>query len=235
VTADNWTKYGFLQFEDCVERWKFLGHRTIPLVSGGLDSTYLLWFLHKELPNEEIIAHHIMFTNRPTLSFQSIALNRILLYLGARVSVEITEVKSPDPQPCKELYLLPMLTHGMLLRLNAKYVAIGDELFHRGSYAAGVSDVARDVINFRKFFSTYSGMNISFSTSIDNLRKEYLKMPVELRNLTWTCREAQVCDDVAIRCGACGPCENLKRHDLWDHTPNEMVLTKEVIHGTLQN
>jgi 7-cyano-7-deazaguanine synthase in queuosine biosynthesis len=237
AAPDQWHNHGFVYLEDVIERWNATGERGLVLASGGFDSAYMLWRLSQEV--EGVIPVHHVFGGNPNMDFmraqQSCLMDQIAALGNERFDVHKTLIHAAtkDDEPCRELYLFPMLSVNLAKSLGCKTIVIGDEEYGRGSYATASPGTTREIIAFREFIEMQSGVNLGFGTDITDLTAAYAKLPPDVASATWSCRFPKMDRHTSYRCGSCKPCRYARKSVKWGMMPPKHTLAIGGIHGTV--
>ena len=207
--------------------------------SGGLDSTYVLWYLLTQT-DYKVYAHHIQMQyttigspNNPVnpgrWEFENNAVQKINTYFannGFRKYNFTTGVyNAPIPTVDIEVILF-MLTQVAMMFNGSVMISTGrvredDERWASlGGYYPG--NIARKImkLSIRNFENTIplfrkspiAQINPKTFCPAQNKNKKQImsEMPKKLINLTWSCRNPLKQNDKFIECGVCHSCLALK-------------------------
>lgn len=184
------------------------GKHALVLVSGGLDSAFMLWLMSK---NSKMVEAHHVDTGQPFEKAQSTALQRQIKLLE-NVNLHQTKITGCGSTDFDAAILLSI---PLALSFGAEHVVTGDDLrirVHGGTFQAITS------------YAKSKGVTLVLGSSVNDLVKEYLKLPPEYLATTWSCREPIERDFHYHKCGTCRPCQLHKQTGLWNALPKSMPI-----------
>lgn len=214
---------GCPSFEQVLEDVK-VGKKSMILVSGGLDSAYILWKYAQY--NEDIVCHHIALNKSISKRVKSerISVERQIKYLeerGKKIKLLTSEVSfSDDKPPIRDWYSAVMLSLNYVLREKVSHIVVGDDLpdsYDRAQeYSTLPAQYANEIAALNHFVKTYTYNKCDICTALDanNLSEKYFEMPEDYRKLIFSCRKpVYINNPNSIRiCEACGNCESCTKN-----------------------
>ena len=180
---------------------------TLIQLSGGIDSTFVLWNWLKNHPEEYCIVHHIVLTNREGRRVhEQTAVQKILAYLDSvglcnYIYLENSVDYGTIGLTIKDVELCGFFA-GMIIR-SRRWSSLQEILLPIYKSETGRESVRRELINLigRKsdFKITYPFAEMTKTDVIERL-------PTELFDLCWYCRKPVR----GIVCGICPTCVEVK-------------------------
>lgn len=203
-------------------------HRTLVLLSGGVDSTATLWhILHHPDEYGEILVHHIHLHNvEKRWKAEAQAVKAILAYMREHASTPFIASESVIAVPnVGRHFLYDVEAMGFI----TGYITSRDPLVTKIAIGVTGDDWERSSIpgtvakskSLHNAFHTdvkdHSGTVKVFPLKDMTKQQVYESMPPELARLTWSCRTPREMNGAFIECGRCKACrgelQRLKRHN----------------------
>ena len=188
------------------------------MLSGGLDSTGMLWKLIKE--SRSFHVHHMnLFNQENRAKVESVAIKNILKYVGCYSTFGYSESTHyyPTYNNCfmYDSDIVAFISGTICLSMpSIKHIAIGmtKNDTEGPSLTSRIERSTKIISAFTAATKIYPVMNMS-------KREIYESLPSDLRDLTWSCRTPIYKDNTAISCDKCSTCESLeemKKEVLYD-------------------
>lgn len=195
------------------------GTDALLVLSGGLDSAYLLWRYAQVVKDRPIHVHYIelypSFSTRNRI--EDMALIKQIEYIDRDVSVTRSILDTTAKiSLLRDVSLGLMISGELALQKGCEYIAAGDDLptaLHRG-LPNSVED-PREAEMFKAVSGfiraeTKGAVDIAFSFETHKLQKAYSEMPDDYIGLAVSCRRPAVDNGYVIPCGSCHSCEKNK-------------------------
>lgn len=236
---------GLSSYEDVFKN-AYGGKSSLILVSGGLDSAYLLWKYSQY--SDDIKCHHVSLLTRgysPRQQSEKIAVNRQIEYLrqkGKNVKLLTSTIDIDyDVVGIRDLYSVILSSMHYALYEKCRHIVVGDDLvdaYYRGqSYSRIDEKLAKEVKLVNEFVKTYTygRCDISMAINGSNLSEVYYEMPEDYRKLIFSCRTpVHINNENSIRmfeaCGKCSSCMKNIHFGWWDRIGK--AIHKEDTNGT---
>jgi len=192
----------------------------LAMLSGGLDSTFMVYHLLTDPQYSEykLHVHHINLGNIENRKLaEKIAVDNILSYFNNNSYKKFTYSESTIEF---EAYNNNFMWDIEPTSFISGYIASRDLSVTKVAIGVTSGELKnRDLISNRetsdKIFSAYS-TNAEKIYPISYLTKQqiYSIIPIDLRNLTWSCRTPKYTNHIPERCGECKPCIELELFEI---------------------
>lgn len=202
-------------------------HRTLVLLSGGVDSTATLWYiLNHSDEYGDILIHHIHLHNvENRWKPEAQAVKAILAYVKKYSSTPFISSESVIAVPnVGRHFLYDVEAIGFI----TGYITSRDPSVTKVAIGVTSDDWKRSSITgtVAKSKSLHNAFHINAGNHSDTVKvfplkdmtkqQAYESMPPELARLTWSCRTPREMNGAFIECGRCKACrgelQQLKRH-----------------------
>lgn len=215
--------YNLTQDVSCVSFEEVLStapnKQALLLVSGGLDSAYILWKYAQYTDN--IICHHLLLNKNistRTLS-ELIAVHNQVEYLkslGKSVTLLISSFDTGHAlSPIRDWYACAMLSLDIVKQKKLDYIVVGDDLpdsYIRSQPFSKITEKQQKEITYLSgFINTYTEnlCKVCTASESNNLSELYNTMPEDYLKLIFSCRnpiKIHTNNYVISACGACPTC-----------------------------
>lgn len=185
------------------------------MLSGGLDSTYVLYKLltDKKYENNAIKVHHVRIDNLENrVVAEELAVVKIIEWLKKK-GYYFTIIPSSGS-------LSPQVNNSFLLDAHivsfmGGFICSSDPTIKQVAIGVTATDFQNsrltDVIRIsNSIFDSFTDVEKIYPLSTMTKKEIYNSLPEELRSLTWSCRTPVYKDRVPIVCGRCKTCVELK-------------------------
>jgi 7-cyano-7-deazaguanine synthase in queuosine biosynthesis len=183
------------------------------MFSGGLDSTGVFWKLMQE--KNQIHVHHMNLINRENRDkAERVAVRDICDYMKKIGKFEYSESTHECPTVNSSFMWDSDLYNFMagalcLSNLKIKSVALG--LTKTDLDGSGGEQIKKRIERGTNIFKSFQTGAEKTYPIINMSKKEiYEMMPVDLRDLTWSCRTPIYEENRIIKCGRCKACKEIK-------------------------
>jgi len=227
---------GWPSFEQVLEDAK-IGKKSLILVSGGLDSAYMLWKYAQY--TDDIVCHHISMYDSISqrADTERFSVERQIEYLrnqGKHIKLITSEVRSTYEMP-----LLRDWYTGVILSLNYAYIegishiVAGDcfiDAFDRNqNYSTLSKDIKEHMVCLGNFVRAYTRNRCDTITAFEanNLAEMYNEMPDDYKKLIFSCREPKYINKRIEACGNCHSCMK-NRHFGWWNKISKCIYKDEI-------
>lgn len=192
-------------------------HKTLVMLSGGIDSTAALWYVlgHPEVYGA-IHVHHIHIQNEERRwEVEAMAVNAIYEYLKKHSPTPFVTSESVIGMPSfKGNFMWDIeaigFTGGYMTSLDPSITKIVLGVTSTDWERSSIPDtVARSKATHNAFHrdaDDHSGQVKVFPLKDMTKQQAYNSLPAELAQLTWSCRRPHFHDGVFIECGVCKTC-----------------------------
>ena len=208
------------------------------LLSGGLDSAYVLWKYAQIVKDRKINCHHFRLNTDISERYKTekISVDNQIKYIDANVSLIETEIRSngvsPIP-PLSDWYLTAILSLNHAIKANCKYIVVGDDLpdsYDRQQPHSIMDERKKEnAILLGKFINSYSAGKVRLCTAMEDndLSIRYMEMPSEYQKLTFSCRAPIESKYVMRACGNCTSCIKNKNFGWWSRVGKEIRINQD--------
>jgi 7-cyano-7-deazaguanine synthase in queuosine biosynthesis len=194
-----------------------IGHRTLVMFSGGIDSTAALWHvLNRADEYGQVHIHHIHIQNiEARWKAEAAAVKAVLAYMREHAPVPFTMSQSSINTPHfgrKFLFdteVVSFITGYMTSRdpLITKVIigATGTDFAMGASSAVERGKAIHNAFHLKE--KDHSGAIKEYPHSHLTKEEVYKTLPPELALLTWSCRTPYYKDGKPVECGRCKTCK----------------------------
>lgn len=208
------SQLGLISFEEMFNKAKG-GTDCLLVLSGGLDSAYVLWKYAQVVKDRPIYAHHIHLypSTSDRLRVEDFAVEQQIRYLDAEVSLKKSVVDTSDPTVLvRDFTLGAILSAEIALQRGCKFVVLGDDLI--SSARRQEEDATLDPLKVRmnmamaEYVRASTADNVSVCMGMDALsvKDAYEEMPEDYLALVSSCRKPTLCNGFVKQCGHCHSC-----------------------------
>ena len=209
------------------------GTDALLVLSGGLDSAYLLWRYAQVVKDRPIHVHFIELypSFSPRNRVEDMALIKQIEYIDRDVSVTRSILDTTAKVSLlRDVSLGLMLSGEIAMQKGCEYIAAGDDLptaLHRG-LPNSVED-PREAAMFKAVSGfiraeTKGVVDIVFSFETHKLQKAYEEMPDDYMGLAVSCRRPIIDNGRVTSCGSCHSCEKNKLFGFFNRVSKGLVL-----------
>lgn len=180
------------------------------MLSGGLDSTGMLWQLIKE--SRPIHVHHMnLFNQENRARVEAAAVKNILNYVGNHAVFSYSESTHHYPTYNNTFMydsdIVSFISGTICLAMpSIKNIAIG----MTKNDAEGPSLSAR-IERSTKILAAFTTATKIYPVIKMSKAEIYHMLPTKLRDLTWSCRTPIYRDNTAVSCDVCPTCKSLEK------------------------
>lgn len=208
------SQLGLISFEELLVKAEG-GTDALLVLSGGLDSAYILWKYAQVVKDRPIHTHHIHLYPRwsERLEIEDLAVRRQIEYLDREVSVRTSTVDaSSGGALIRDITLAVLLSATTAKERNCAYILVGDDLpsSARRNLDESILDPYKERMN--KAMAEYvravteDEVDICMGMETHLVREAYSEMPDEYLALVSSCREPLVKGQRVSQCGDCHSC-----------------------------
>ena len=211
-------------FEYIIEQAK-QGVDSLLVVSGGLDSAYIMWKYAQVVTDRPIYLHHIdMYPSHHTRAYaERVALNYQMQYLGRNFKLFNSKVDTSDDVPLTTDWVLAaMMSINVAAEFNSSYIVVGDDLpdsYHRGLSFSKIPERKEKMYRLTgEMVRALSNGHVDVCTALDtnNLSDAYNEMPLEYTQLTMSCRFPKITEYSIDTCNECHSCIKNQNFGWWE-------------------
>lgn len=208
---------GFVPFEKVFSEAKD-GTDSLILLSGGLDSAYVLWQYSRIVTDRPIYAHHVKLlpSLRERYKVEEYLVKKQVDYIQREVELFISSIDI-DPRLnsgiMRDFFMPVLMSVQMALKHNLKYIVIGEDLmvaFLRNTGLKKRSDYFEEeqVEALSEMVRTLSfgKVQLSWHTENKDFFKSYLSLPADYLKLCFSCRLPVFTGSHVEACGECTSC-----------------------------
>lgn len=208
---------GFVPFEKVFSEAKN-GVDSLLLLSGGLDSAYVLWQYSRVVTDRPIYAHHVKLlpSLRERHKVEEHLVKKQVEHIQRDVELFVSSVDI-DPRfnsgVMRDFFMPVLLSVQMAVKYNLKYIVIGEDLMvaflrntgivKRSEYfeeeqVEALSEMVRTL--------SFGKVKLSWHTENRDFFKSYLSLPKEYMRLCFSCRTPIFTGTHVEACGDCLSC-----------------------------
>jgi len=208
------SQLGLISLEGLLERAKD-GIDALLVLSGGLDSAYILWKYAQIVTDRPIHTHHIHLYPRWSgrLQVEDLAVRKQIEYLNRKVSVRTSTVDtSSGGAVMRDITLAVLLSATAAMERKCDYILVGDDLpsSARRNLDGSVLDPHKERMN--KAMAEYvraateDTVDICMGMETHLVKEAYEEMPDDYLALVSSCREPLTRGGIVKQCGHCHSC-----------------------------
>ena len=217
-------------FEYIIEQAK-QGVDSLLVVSGGLDSAYIMWKYAQVVTDRPIYLHHIDFypSHHTRAYAERVALNYQIEYLQRDFKLFNSEVgTSENISLMSDWVLAAMMSVNIAQKYNSSYIVVGDDLpdsYHRGLSFSKINKHKEQMYRLTgELIRVMASGNVDLCTALDtsDLSDAYNEMPSEYIKFTMSCRSPIITGHSIRTCSACHSCHKNQDFGWWDRLDHDM-------------
>lgn len=206
---------GFTSFEDLLGEAKE-GTDALIVLSGGLDSAYILWKYSQIVEDRPIFTHHIHLypSWSERLEVEDLAVRKQIEYLNREVSVRRSTVDTNSGGALiRDVTLALLLSAQEAKDRGCKYILVGDDLpssIERRMESATLEDYKkRRYLAMAEYVRsvTEDAVDICLAMETHLVKEAYEEMPDDYLALVSSCRKPRVVNQLVKQCGHCHSCK----------------------------
>jgi len=188
---------------------------TLVMFSGGIDSTGMLWKLLNE--KKALHVHHMNLRNEERRAFaEHKSVENILQLMSKNHEFNYSESTHQYPSYNNKFIwdsdIVSFIAGTICLSIpSIKFVAIG-------MTATDLSnpDLSNRIVRSNNVFKAFTEATKIYPVKNMTKLQIYNMLPVEIRNLTWSCRTPIYVNNFAYRCNKCMTCIELMKVETHD-------------------
>lgn len=229
---DNTTELNMPSFEEVFEEAR-QGKDVLLVLSGGMDSAYILWKYSQIVKDRPIYTHHIHLypSWSPRLEVEDFAIKQQIAYLGREVSVTRSLVDTEAHSALiRDLTLGCLLSAEVAVFHGCSYIMAGDDLPSSFRRSLPFSEMAphkkRMNISMGEYVRAVTNDTVDVTMGMESnlVAEAYNEMPTDYMELISSCREPVIKAGHVNQCGSCASCEKNKRFGFFDKISKRLVL-----------
>ena len=209
------SQLGLISFEELLVKAQG-GTDALLVLSGGLDSAYILWKYAQVVTDRPIHTHHIHLYPRwsERLEVESLAVRKQIEYLDREVSVRTSTVDtSSGGAVIRDITLAVLLSATAAMERKCGYILVGDDLpsSARRNLDESILDPHKERMN--KAMTEYvraateDTVDICMGMETHLVKDAYDEMPDDYLALVSSCREPLTRGGIVKQCGECHSCK----------------------------
>lgn len=209
------SQLGLISLEDILESAK-TGTDALLVLSGGLDSAYILWKYAQVVTDRPIHTHHIHLYPgwSERLEVEDLAVRKQIEYLNREVSVRTSTVDtSSGGAVIRDITLAVLLSATTAKERGCDYILVGDDLpsSARRNLDESILDPYKERMN--KAMAEYvravteDTVDICMGMETYLVKEAYEEMPADYLALVSSCRNPIVSNKTVEQCGRCHSCK----------------------------
>lgn len=209
------SQLGLISLEDLLEKAKD-GTDALLVLSGGLDSAYILWKYAQVVEDRPIFTHHIHLypSWSERLEVEDLAVRKQIEYLNREVSVRRSTVDTNSGGAIiRDITLATLLSATTAKENGCDYILVGDDLpsSARRNLEESILDPHKERMN--KAMAEYvravteDTVDICMGMETHLVAEAYNEMPDDYLALVSSCRKPRVVNQLVKQCGQCHSCK----------------------------
>ena len=209
------SQLGLISFEELLVKAEG-GTDVLLVLSGGLDSAYILWKYAQVVKDRPIHTHHIHLYPRwsERLEVEALAVRKQIEYLNREVSVRTSTVDtSSGGALIRDITLAVLLSATTAKERGCDYILVGDDLpsSARRNLDESILDPYKGRMN--KAMAEYvravteDTVDICMGMETHLVKEAYNEMPDDYLALVSSCRKPRVVNQLVKQCGQCHSCK----------------------------
>lgn len=208
---------GFVPFEQVFEE-AAKGVDSLILVSGGLDSAYVLWEYSRVVTDRPIHAHHVklMPSVRKRHKVEEYLVKKQVAYIDRQVHLYESIIDVDDKAKCglmRDFFMPVLMSIQMALVHNLKYIVIGEDLMVAFLRNTGITKMSQpfedaqvEALSHMVWAGSHGRVQLSWHTENKDFFKSYISMPPDYMKLCFSCRAPVFTRTHMEACGKCMSC-----------------------------
>ena len=225
------SQLGLISFEELLEKAK-AGTDALLVLSGGLDSAYILWKYAQVVTDRPIHTHHIhLYPNwSQRLGVEDVAVRKQIEYLNREVSVRTSTVDtSSGGAVIRDITLAVLLSATAATERGCEYILVGDDLpsSARRNLEDSILDPYKERMN--KAMAEYvravteDTVDICMGMETHLVKEAYNEMPEDYLALVSSCRNPQSKHGRVSQCRECHSCKKNEKFGFLDRISKGLV------------
>lgn len=209
------------------------GEDTLLVLSGGLDSAYILWKYSQIVKDRPIFTHHInLYSSWSTrLEVEEYAVRSQIQHLNREVAIRRSSVNTEGQGALiRDLTLGCLLSAEVAMFYGCRYIMVGDDL--PSSVRRAEPDSSMNPYKQRMNISmgeyvravTKDSVDVIMGMESNSVADAYNEMPDDYLALVSSCREPLVKSGVVSQCGDCHSCKKNKDFGFFDRLSKSLVI-----------
>lgn len=209
------SQLGLISLEDLLEKAKE-GTDALLVLSGGLDSAYILWKYSQVVEDRPLFTHHIhLYPNwSERLEVEDLAVRKQIEYLNREVSVRRSTVDTDSGGALiRDITLAILLSATTATENGCDYILVGDDLpsSARRNLEESILNPHKERMN--KAMAEYvravteDTVDICMGMESHLVKEAYNEMPDDYLALVSSCRKPRVVNGLVKQCGQCHSCK----------------------------